>query len=74
MTYKSLKPDTDYYVTVTTEPNHMSYIAYKISVSASAAKTAKNVRVGKAKANKKYVKKYKKIFTKKNAGKKVTVK
>ncbi len=32
------------------------------------------VKVGKKKENKKYVKKYKKIFTKKNCGKKVTVK
>ena len=32
------------------------------------------VKVGSKKANKQYVKKYKKIFTKKNAGKKVKVK
>ena len=32
------------------------------------------VKVGKKKVNKKYVKKYKKIFTKKNAGKRVAVK
>ena len=32
------------------------------------------VKVGKKKVNKKYVKKYKKIFTKKNVGKKVKVK
>lgn len=31
------------------------------------------VKVGGKKANKKYVKKYKKIFTKKNAGRKVKV-
>ena len=36
--------------------------------------TTIKVKVGKAKANKKYVKKYKKFFTKKNAGKKVKVK
>ena len=36
--------------------------------------TAVKVQVGKAKTNKKYVQKYKKIFTKKNAGKKVKVK
>ena len=35
--------------------------------------TTVRVKVGKAKLNKKYVKKYKKIFTKKNAGKKVKV-
>ena len=35
--------------------------------------TKVQVKVGKAKTNKKYVKKYKKIFTKKNAGKKVKV-
>jgi hypothetical protein len=32
------------------------------------------VKVGKKKVNKKYVKKYKKYFTKKNAGRKVKVK
>ena len=32
------------------------------------------VKVGKKSVNKKYVKKYKKVFTKKNAGKKVKVK
>ena len=32
------------------------------------------VKVGKKSLNKKYVKKYKKVFTKKNAGKKVKVK
>ena len=31
------------------------------------------VKVGKKKVNKQYAKKYKKIFTKKNAGKKVKV-
>ena len=35
--------------------------------------TKVKVKVGKQKVNKKYVKKYKKIFTKKNAGKKVKV-
>jgi hypothetical protein len=45
----------------------------KGSLKGSKVKTIK-VKVGKKKANKKYVKKYKKIFTKKNAGKKVTVK
>jgi len=32
------------------------------------------IRLGKASLNKKYIKKYKKIFSKKNAGKKVTIK
>lgn len=32
------------------------------------------VKVGKKAVNKKYIKRYRKIFTKKNAGKKVTVK
>ena len=45
----------------------------KGSLKGSAVTTVK-VQTGKAKTNKKYVKKYKKIFTKKNAGKKVKVK
>ncbi|MDO4860772.1 MAG: 5'-nucleotidase C-terminal domain-containing protein, partial [Bacillota bacterium] len=45
----------------------------KNSLKNSAVRTIK-VNVGTKKANKTYVKKYKKIFTKKNAGKKVTVK
>lgn len=45
----------------------------KASLKGSAVKTIK-VQVGKKKANKKFVKKYKKIFTKKNCGKKVKVK
>ena len=45
----------------------------KGSLKGSAVSTVK-VKVGKAKTNKKYVRKYKKIFTKKNAGKKVKVK
>lgn len=45
----------------------------KKSLKGSKVKTVK-VNVGKKKANKKYVKKYKKIFTKKNAGKKVKIK
>ncbi len=44
----------------------------KGSLKGSVVKTVK-VKVGKAKANKEYVKKYKKIFTKKNAGRKVKV-
>ena len=45
----------------------------KGSLTGSKITTVK-VKIGKAKVNKKYVKKYKKIFTKKNAGRKVTVK
>jgi len=45
----------------------------KKSLKGSKVKTVK-VNVGKKKANKKYVKVYKKIFTKKNAGKSVKVK
>ena len=45
----------------------------KGSLKGSKIKTVQ-VKVGKKKVNKKYVKKYKKIFTKKNAGKKVKVK
>ena len=44
----------------------------KGSLKGSSVTTVK-VNVGKVKTNKKYVKKYKKIFTKKNAGKKVKV-
>ena len=44
----------------------------KKSLTGSKVKTIK-VKVGKKKDNKKYVKKYKKIFTKKNAGKKVKI-
>ncbi|MCR5273585.1 MAG: hypothetical protein K6E13_11490 [Lachnospiraceae bacterium] len=45
----------------------------KYSLKSSKIKTVQ-VKVGTTKLNKKYVKKYKKIFTKKNAGKSVTVK
>lgn len=45
----------------------------KGSLKGSKIKTVQ-VKVGKKKTNKKYVKKYKKIFTKKNAGRKVKVK
>lgn len=47
--------------------------AVKNSLKSSKVKTVK-VSVGSKKANKKYVKTYKKIFTKKNAGKSVKVK
>ncbi len=46
----------------------------KGSLKSSKIKTVKVKVAKKAKTNKKYVKKYKKIFTKKNAGKKVKVK
>lgn len=42
------------------------------SLKGSKIKTVQ-VKVGKKSLNKRYVKKYKKIFTKKNAGRKVTV-
>ncbi len=45
----------------------------KGSLKGSKVKTVK-VKVGKKSVNKKYVKKYKKYFTKKNAGRKATVK
>ena len=45
----------------------------KGSLTGSKIKTVKVKVAKKAKANKKYVKKYKKIFTRKNAGKKVKV-
>ena len=45
----------------------------KGSLKGSKVKTVQ-VKVGKEAVNKKYVKKYKKIFTRKNAGKKVKVK
>jgi len=45
----------------------------KNSLKGSKVKTVK-VKVGSKKLNKKYIKKYKKFFTKKNAGKKVKVK
>ena len=45
----------------------------KGSLKGSKVKTIK-VKVGKAKTNKSYAKKYSKIFTKANAGKKVAVK
>ena len=46
--------------------------AVKGSLKGSSVTTVR-VKVGKTKLNKKYVKKYKKIFTKKNAGRKVKV-
>ena len=45
----------------------------KGSLKGSKVKTVQ-IKVGKKAENKKYVKTYKKIFTKANAGKKVTVK
>ena len=51
----------------------MTKKSVKASLKGSKVKTVQ-VKVGSKKVNKKFVKKYKKIFTKKNAGKKVTVK
>ena len=51
----------------------LSKASVKESLKGSKVKTVQ-VKVGKKAVNKKYVKKYKKIFTKKNAGKKVRVK
>ena len=45
----------------------------KGSLRSSKIKTV-SVKVGSKKVNRKYVKKYKKIFTKKNAGRKAVVK
>lgn len=59
--------------TVTVKTKNLKKATVKKSLKGSKVKTVK-VKVGKKKDNKKYVKKYKKIFTKKNAGKKVTVK
>jgi len=58
---------------VTVKSKKLKKASVKGSLKGSKVKTVK-VKVGNKKANKTYVKKYKKIFTKKNAGKKVTVK
>ncbi len=52
---------------------HLTKKSVKGSLKSSAVKTVQ-VKVGSKAQNRKYVRKYKKIFTKKNAGKKVTVK
>ena len=59
--------------TVTVKTKKLKAKAVKGSLKGSKVKTIK-VKVGNKKANKQYVKKYKKIFTKKNAGKKAKVK
>jgi hypothetical protein len=59
--------------TVVVKTKKLTKKSVKGSLKGSKVKTVK-VDVGKTKVDKKYVKKYKKIFTKKNAGKKVTVK
>lgn len=59
--------------TLTLKTKKLTKKSVKNSLKGSKVKTIK-VKVGKKKDNKKYVKKYKKIFTKKNAGKKASVK
>jgi len=59
--------------TIVVESKKLKKKSVRGSLKGSSVTTVK-VKVGKAKTNKKYVKKYKKIFTKKNAGKKVKVK
>ena len=64
--YKNVK-------TLTIKSKKLKKSTVKASLKKSKVKTVQ-VKVGNKKANKKFVKKYKKIFTKKNAGRKVTVK
>ena len=59
--------------TVVVKTKKLKAKSVKGSLKGSKVKTV-SVKVGNKKANKTYVKKYKKIFTKKNAGKKVKVK
>ena len=59
--------------TLTVKSKKLKKNSVKGSLKNSKVKTVR-VKVGDKKTNKKYVKKYKKIFTKKNAGKKVAVK
>ncbi|MGI6032747.1 MAG: leucine-rich repeat protein [Coriobacteriales bacterium] len=59
--------------TIVVKTKKLTKKSVKGSLKGSKVKTVK-VNVGKTKVDKKYVKKYKKAFTKKNAGKKVTVK
>ena len=59
--------------TVVVKSKKLKAKAVKGSLKGSKVKTIK-IKVGKTKDNKKYIKIYKKIFTKKNAGKKVAVK
>lgn len=58
--------------TLTVKTKDLTKASVKGSLKGSKVKTVK-VRVGKKKTNKKYIRKYKKIFTKKNCGKKVRV-
>ena len=58
--------------TVTVKTKLLKKAGVKGCLKGSRVKTIK-VKVGSKSVNKKYIKKYKKIFTKKNAGKKVTV-
>ncbi len=59
--------------TITVKTKLLTKASVKGSLKGSKVKTIK-VKVGKKKENKNFVKKYKKYFTKKNAGKKVSVK
>lgn len=58
--------------TITVKSRHLSKGKVKRCLSGSSVKSIK-VKVGKAKANKKYAKKYAKAFKKSNSGKKVMV-
>ena len=59
--------------TLTVRTKKLTKKSVKGSLKGSKVKTVK-VRVGKKSDNRKYIKKYRKIFTKKNAGRKVSVK
>ena len=59
--------------TLTVRTKYLTKSAVRGSLKGSKVKTVK-VRVGKKSDNRKYIKKYRKIFTKKNAGRKVRVK
>lgn len=59
--------------TITIKSSKLTKKAVKGALKGSKVKTIK-VKVGSKKQNKEIIKKYKKIFTKKNAGRKVTVK
>ena len=59
--------------TVDVKTKSLTKASVKNSLKGSKVKTVR-VKIGNKKTNKSYVKKYKKIFTKKNAGRKVTVK
>ena len=59
--------------TIVVKTKKLKKKSVKGALKGSKVKTVK-VQIGSKKVNKKYVKKYKKIFTKKNAGKKAKVK